>query len=229
LAESLGCRKESKDGAVGLMISQVYSDSPAEEADLRTGDVLLWLEAPERGHPVLLTPPRLGGGFAGGDNAFAGQGSNRAPWPSRGNFLTGLLATIGENTSIMIKYWRDGGVHELATAIRQAPPDQDSAAQFKDEGLGITVKEVTYEVRAALRLKPNDPGVIVAKVESGSPASRARINPFELVQAADGEPIASPAQFEEIVKKAQDDKSDQIRLTIVDRGRSRFADLKLSQ
>ena len=221
LAESLGCRKEAKDGTVGLMINQVYAGSPAEKVGLRPNDVLLWLEVPQRDHPVLLSPGRFGG--PGG-----GRGA-QAPWPSRENYMTNLLAALGENTPVKIRCWRDGKPEDVNVNIAAAPPDQDSAEQFKDEQHGITVKEVTYEVRSALRLKADDPGVVVAKIESGSSAGRARIETHEIIQAADGEPIDSPAKFESIVKKAQEDKKDQIRLTVVNRGRSRFADLKLGQ
>jgi S1-C subfamily serine protease len=69
----------------------------------------------------------------------------------------------------------------------------------------------------------------VSKVESGTPAGRARINPNEIIQAVDGERIDSPAKFEAIVQRAQEQKKDQLRLTVVDRGRSRFADLKFTQ
>ncbi len=237
LAESLGCRKESKDGTVGLMINQIYAGSPAEQIGLRTSDVLMSVEVPGRPKSIDLIPPRGGRGGSpdfsqfrrGGDGEFGGQGPTRAPWPSRNNYLTNLLAIVGADTSVRFNFWRGGKIEQVEAQIAQAPPDQDSAAQFKDEGLGITVKEITYEVRAALRLNSDDPGVIVAKVESGSPAGRARINPFEIVQAADGEPIKSLAEFESLIKKAQEEKKDQMRLTIVDRGRSRFADLKLGQ
>jgi hypothetical protein len=232
LAESLGCRKESKDGAIGVMVNQIYAGSPAEQIGLRTGDVLLSLEVPERDQPVLLTMPRGGRGqgeaaqFGGSE---AGQGSGRAPWPSQNNFLNGVLSIIGEGTELELAYWRDGKLEHVSFPVEQAPPDQDSAAQYKDEQLGITVKELTFEVRAALRMKPDDVGVVVAKVESGTPAGRARINSHEIIQAANGEPVDSPDKFESVVKKAQEQKKDQLRLTVVDRGRSRFADLKFTQ
>jgi hypothetical protein len=226
LAESLGCRKEAKDGAIGMMVNQIYPDSPAERIGLQMGDVLLSLELPERDQPVLLAMPRgRGQGETGGD----GQGASRAPWPSQNNFLNGVLTLIGEQTQLELSYWRDGKMHKANFDIELAPPDQDTAAQFKDEQVGITVKEITYEVRAALRLKPEDAGVVVSKVESGTPAGRARINPNEIIQAVDGERIDSPAKFEAIVQRAQEQKKDQLRLTVVDRGRSRFADLKFTQ
>lgn len=231
LAESMNCRKESKDGAIGIMVNQIYPGSPAERIGLRTGDVLLSLTIPERDSPVWLATPRggRGQGESGQFGGSEGQGGGRAPWPSQNNFLTGVLSILGEGTELDLAYWRDGKLEHSNFAVEQAPPDQDSAAQFKDEQLGITVKELTYEVRAALRLKPDDPGVVVSKVESGTPAGRARINPFEIIQAADGEPIDSPGKFDAIVTKAHEQKRDQLRLTIVDRGRSRFADLKFTQ
>jgi hypothetical protein len=225
LAESLSCRKESKDGSIGIMVNQIYSGSPAERIGLQTGDVLLSLEVPDRDQPVPLT--MLRGGRGQGDG---GEGAGtRAPWPSQNNFLNGVLSLIGEQTELSLAYWRDGNLQHAKFAVELAPPDQDSAAQFKDEQLGITVKEITFEVRAALRLKSEEPGVVVSKVESGTPAGRARINSHEIIQAADGELIDSPAKFESLVKKAQEQKKDQLRLTVVDRGRSRFADLKFSQ
>jgi hypothetical protein len=235
LAESLGCRKETKDGSVGLMISQIYAGSPAEQVGLRSGDVLLWLDVPERDRPVRLVSPGRGGAGRGRPDPsqfrgaeFGGQGS-RTPWPAQNNYLNSLLGTIGEDTPVKLSFWRDGKLNQLDVTIAQAPSDQDSAEQFKDESLGITVKQLTYEVRSALQLKPDDPGVVVSKVESGTAAGRARIEPFEILQAADGEPIDSPAKFEAIVKKAQEDKKEQLRLTVVKQGRSRFADLKLGQ
>jgi hypothetical protein len=233
LAESLGCRKESKDGAIGMMVSQIYPGSPAERIGLQTGDVLLSLEVPERDQPVFLMMPRGGRGQGGDASQFSGgdaaQGSGRAPWPSQNNFLTAVLSIIGEQTELALAYWRDGKMQHANFIVEQAPPDQDSAAQFKDEQIGITVKEITFEVRAALRMKPDEPGIVVAKVESGTPAGRARINPNEIIQAADGEPIDSPDKFDAVIKKAREQKKDQLRLTVVDRGRSRFADLKFTQ
>jgi hypothetical protein len=228
LAESLGCRKESKDGTIGMMVNQIYPGSPAERIGLKTGDVLLSLEVPERDQSVPLTMIR--GGRGQSEQFSSGEaGGNRAPWPSQVSFLNGVLSFLAEQTELSLAYWRDGQLQHVKFSVEMAPPDQDSAAQFKDEQLGITVKEITFEVRAALRLKPDEAGVVVAKVESGTPAGRARINAHEIIQAADGEPIDSPAKFEAIVKKAQEQKKDQLRLTVVDRGRSRFADLKFSQ
>ena len=166
-------------------------------------------------------------GMRRGEGEFGGQGGARPPWPSRNNYLTGLLAVLGAGTHVQLDVWRGGKLEHLSATIEQAPPDQDSASQYKNEQLGITVKDATYEVRTALRMKPEDPGVVVVKVESGAPAGRARVNPFEILQAADGEPIGSPEKLEQIIKRAQEEKRAQLRLTVIDRGRSRFADLKL--
>ncbi len=234
LAESLGCRRESKDGRLGLMISQIYAGSPAEQVGLRTGDVILGVDVPGRPRTIDLAPGRRGSStpdlsqlMSQGDGARSA--SSRAPWPSQENYLTTLLDIVGADTTVKLSVWRGGKLEHIETRVTQAPPDQDSAEQFKDEEIGLTVKEVTYEVRAALRLKPDDPGVVVARVESGAPAGRARINAFEIIQSADGEPINSPAEFGEIINKARAEKKDQVRLVVVDRGRSRFADLKMGQ
>ena len=78
-----------------------------------------------------------------------------------------------------------------------------SAAKYKNEKLGLTVKDVTYEVRAALRLKANEPAVVVTKVEQGTPAALARINTFELIRAVDGVSVDSVETLEKLIAEAQ--------------------------
>ena len=101
-----------------------------------------------------------------------------------------------------------------------------SAAKYKDEKLGLTAKDVTYEVRAALRLKPDEPAVVVTKVERGTPTALARINAYELIRAVDGTPVDNVATFEKLLTQAQEAKKDSVRLTVEWMGKTRLADLK---
>lgn len=64
------------------------------------------------------------------------------------------------------------------------PRDFESARKHKDEDLGLTVKELTYEMSKALNLEEDAPGVVLAKVA--------------------GEPISSLEGFAESIKKARE-------------------------
>ena len=108
-----------------------------------------------------------------------GDGAAAPTWKNRANFLTRAFDAIGVGKTVRLTYYRpaDNGKGMMLTAdykVELAPPDLESAPRWQNRKLGLTVKDVTYEVRHALNLK-DPPGVIVAKAESGSPMVIARI------------------------------------------------------
>jgi serine protease Do len=154
------------------------------------------------------------------------QMPRRRPWPSRENYLTRMLADISTGTTVKLGYIHDGQRQEREFTIEQAPRDMLSAAKYKDEKLGLTVKDVTYEVRAALRLEPNEPAVVVTKVDEGTPAALARINTYELIRAIDGESVPDVNAFQKLITAAQQQNKESVRLTVEWMGKTRLADLK---
>jgi membrane-associated protease RseP (regulator of RpoE activity) len=90
------------------------------------------------------------------------------------------------------------GLSGLASAqpARENPPvkDHKRAFFFKSIGrgyLGIQVLGLTPELRAHFGA-PEDQGVLVAKVEEGSPAAAAGIQVGDVLTAVDGKPIVGP-------------------------------------
>ena len=101
-----------------------------------------------------------------------------------------------------------------------------SAAKYKNEKLGLTMKDLTYEVRAGLQLNEDDAAVVIVAVEQGTPAALARINVYELVRAVDGQPVDNVETFEKLITEAQKAKKESVRLTVEWMGKTRLADLK---
>ena len=101
--------------------------------------------------------------------------------------------------------------------------------KYKNKDVGLTVKDVTYEVRVGLRLNKAKKAVVVSKIESGSPAQVAKIQPFELITAVDGRPVVSAEEFGNRVKAALKAKKKALRLTVDRLGQTRLADLELTQ
>jgi C-terminal processing protease CtpA/Prc len=101
-----------------------------------------------------------------------------------------------------------------------------SAAKYKNEKLGLTVKDVTYEVRTGLQLGEEEAAVVIADVEQGTPAALARIDRYELIRAVDGEPVEDVETFEKLITTAQEAEKDSVRLTVEWMGKTRLADLK---
>jgi hypothetical protein len=182
--------------------------------------------------------------------ALGMQMPRRRPWPSQDNYLNQLLGDVGQSTTVQLSYIHGTGVSRASSprseggtpptqqapawavvekefTIEQAPRDMLSAAKYKDEKLGLTAKDATYEVRAALRLKPDEPAVVVTKVERGTPTALARINAYELIRAVDGTPVDNVETLEKLITRAQEAKKDSVRLTVEWMGKTRLADLKL--
>ena len=235
MIKQMDLREPTQDGRIGLMVNRVYEGSPAARMGLAEGDILLKIAVPGAPWPIEL---RADGSDEGDgpdfDEAdipkeFAAMGyqmPRRRPWPSRDNYLTGLLGDIGRDTTVKLIYIHEARIVEKDFTIQQAPRDMVSAAKYKNEKLGLTVKDVTYEVRAALRLKPDEPCVVVTKVEQGTPAALARITVFELIRAVDGTAVDSVATFEKLIADAQKAQKDSVRVTVEWMGKTRLADIK---
>jgi len=233
LAEELKLERPTKDGQLGFLVNAVYAGSPAEKYGVKVGDILLKLKAPGMPYPIELTSlmTRQDGSYFGG---FQMDEEDTGPltrsWKNRRNFLTSALDAIGTGKKVSITYYRPAGEgHDktvtLDYTIELAPADFDSAPKWKNRKLGLTVKDVTYEIRHALNLKQADAGVVIAKVEPGSPALIARIFSNEIITRLDGRAIGSARQMRDLIGQAHKAGKEKVRLTILRLGKTRFADL----
>jgi hypothetical protein len=242
LAEHFKVEKPTKDGDLGFVVNAVYPNSPAARFGVQVGDILLKIEAASLPSPIELAsrliseggdyrPSRRYGGYTGDEEESEEEmGPVEPTWKSRRSFLTFALDKIKIGRKITLTCYRPDGkgggeVKKIDYAIEQAPVDFDSAPKWKNAKLGLTVKDVTYEIRYALGLKNDDPGLIVGNIEPGSPARVARIYPNEIITRLNDEPLRSAKQMCELVAKAKKAGQAKVRLTILRLGKTRFADL----
>jgi len=238
LAEQFNVEQPTKDGQLGFVVNAVYAGSPAAKGGIKIGDILLRIQAPGTPLPYQLLANRQRDGSWGRYRPWGG-GEMRGPaqgiWKSRTNFLTQLLDRVGIGKTVKIYYHRPsddgkgpGKTMALDYKIQQAPTDFDSAPKWKNRKLGLTVKDLTYEVRHALNLKPDDPGVIVAKTEFGSAVQTARIYTNEIITRLNDKPLTSARQMRDRIAQLCKNGEQKVRLTIVRIGKTRFADLTIT-
>ncbi len=237
LAENLKVEKPTKDGEIGIQVSQVYPGSPAERIGIESGDILLALEVPDLRYPIELRPPM--DEFQEFDygrydipeqfEAFGLEMPKKKPWRTRSNFVTGLLDVIGVGTTIEVVYYSEGEEQKAAVTLEYAPPDYASAEKFKDDEIGLTIKNLTYEVRRALKITGNESGVVVAKVKSGTYASVAGIKQYEIISSIGNEPVDDVDDFEATITDAQKAGKEKVSLRVLSMGKSRVVDLKIPE
>jgi hypothetical protein len=238
MVKQMNLRQQTQDGRIGLVVNRIYPGSPAARMGLAEGDILLRLRVPEAPWSIDLStneratyemPSDDEEGDVPEEFRTIGYRSRRSrPWPSRDNYLTRMLGDIGAGATVKLMYIHDGQQIEKDFAIEQAPPDMLAAAKYKNDKLGLTVKDMTYEVRAALHLNENDNAVVVTEIEPGTAAAMARVSQYELIRAVDGEAVDSVGTFEKLVADAQKTQKESVRVTVEWMGKTRLADLKFN-
>jgi len=230
VAEALDVSAPTRDGTRGFLVNVVHAGSPAARAGIRRDDLLLAIK--RTSGPGADAPPvdlKDGADEAGFRGHFSGsEGTADAPWSPRRNALVRLLEALDVGTTYELELWRDGASKTLSLTVELSPRDVDSALKQKDEATGLTVKELTYEVREALHLAPDAPGVLICAVEDGMAAFQARIAVNELIREMDGVGVESPEAFAKGLAQARAAGKPSVRVVVQRLDRTRFVDLRLT-
>ncbi|MPN31015.1 hypothetical protein SDC9_178486 [bioreactor metagenome] len=103
-----------------------------------------------------------------------------------------------------------------------APECYYNAKRLNVKDLGITVCNMTSEVRNYMRMAPEDPAVLVASVKPGSKASVAGIKPYEMIVKVGDTAVHNIDEF-----KAATTGKTELRLEVKRLAVSRIVNVKL--
>lgn len=201
LAEALGVQERdlTNDGRRGLIVTDIYPNSPAAKAGLKVDDILLSVQAEGETTARDLVADRDRFGGMGGWNPRMRGGTEAAPWRPTRNYLTTMLTEIGATKKVTFQYARAKEKSSVALTLEYAPTDYEIAEKSKDDALGFTVKELTYDVRYFQKLDPAAKGMVVAKVESGSKADVAKLSPLSVIHRVNDVAVQDLAHFKQLV------------------------------
>ena len=231
LARANNVSDQTRDGEMGALVSYVYPDSPAGKAGIQTGYVLLRLHVPGQPAPLEVGLGEYGSSF--GDEPFPWDRLEELPeeyfdqiprpWPPAENNLTRALTDIGFGKKFTAEFFHDGNTINKDLEITQSVPYFDSAPRYACKPLGLTLRDMTYEVRRYFQRKPDDPGVIISKIERGSKASVAGIKPFEIITHVNDTPVLTVKDFERLMQG-----QEELRLNVKRMTRDRVVKIKLA-
>ncbi|MBB5059539.1 serine protease Do [Granulicella aggregans] len=161
--------------ADGAIVSQVSPDSPAAKAGMKSGDVIRSLD----GQPII-----------------------------NGGALQVIVSQDQPGTSISLGILRDGAPQTLSVKVGEfhakaetAENDGDSSTTNAKPGkLGVSVGDLTPDLRQQLRLPDEVHGVAVQTVRPESPADEAGLAPGDVILELNRQPVASADKFVSAVR-----------------------------
>ena len=201
----------------------VYPNSPAANAGIEAGAILLTVRTPRRQSPIEIEVGRGDLGFRG---VFPWDRLDSlpeeyydqvpAPWPLIDDTLAKTLTELGIGSSYTLEYVQNGKTATAELSVSVSPPHYGNAPRFESKELGVTVRDATLEVRQYLAMDATAPGVVVATLEPGQRASIAGLRPIELITHVDDAPVTDAATFGTLIEGKKD-----LKLTVKRAGKER--------
>jgi len=211
LARLYNVSEMTRDGRTGALVSYVYADSPAAAAGVRDGDLLLRMHSDARPRPIDVSaaedPFAYWGGFPWDqydDMPEEYYDEIPPPWPTADNTVNRALRDLGFGAVVRLEVFRDGEVMMLDMHVVQSPAHYAAAARHRDEVTGLTMQDMTYEVRRYFQKDADAAGLVISGIETGSRASVAGLKPYEIVTHINDEPLHTVRDFERLLAEHTD-------------------------
>jgi len=193
--------------ASGVLVTRVWTNSPAAKAGLAVGDILMNARLAKSHRTQDLEDSESSDGFdwgaffsdLGGDDDYYAS-----PWPNVERGINMTFTAYGIGKKVVVAYIRNGERKEAEMTLEQAPVHYQTAKRIKNKDLGIIVSDMTFEVRGYFKFAEDAPGVVIAKVQPGNPAAIAGLRPLEIITHVNNEPVVGAKDFARKVKGKKD-------------------------
>ncbi|MTI17040.1 Do family serine endopeptidase [Rhodobacteraceae bacterium RKSG542] len=187
IAESLGL--ESKDGT---LIAEAQKDTPAQEAGLKSGDIILEVDG------KAIKGPRE---------------------------LAKTIAGYSPNTTVEVKFWRDGEVETVDVKLGNIPEEQKAASAEKKSGKATgtaLVESLGIELATASSQGIESDGVVVMSVEPDSPAAEKGLRKGSIITQVASKNVTTPEEVAEQVESAKEQGRKAVLLRVENNGNTMF-------
>ncbi len=192
-----------------------------------TDDMAEYWGLPKEGGVIVasLVPgsPAISAGFQRGDVITEFNG---APIRARQNQevlgFTKLVRETGVGEEVEVDFYRDGEPMTIGLTLAGRPKSANDAGEFESETFGITVRELTQDVRILMNLSEDTKGVIVRRVKPGSWAFLGGMRPGVIIMDFGGHPVTTPEEFQAAAAKVEEDKQKEVSVFCRVGSRTRF-------
>lgn len=141
--------------------------------------------------------------------------------------LRRAVEKLAPGTDVKVTVLRDKAEKTLTVNLGEAPGigGETNSPSGDEDKSGMQVQPLTPELANELGVDKDLQGVVVRKVQPGSPAYRAGVRPRDVILEIDNAPVTSVATFDKAVKQL---KSGETAIVVVQRGeRSQILEMKI--
>lgn len=181
----------------GVLVNTVLEDSPAAQAELQAGDIIL----------------------AVNDQKI------RAEKDSDLERFRDLIREQ-EDSNVWLRIFRNGQYFDKLVVLGDTPISQFLADEISNPLIGLSVKELTQDIILAKQLDWDAEGVWVSKVESAGWADVAGLQIGDLILKINERKVSGLEDFREIFKNLEGEKPEYLSLFIRRRTDTQFLFIK---
>jgi serine protease Do len=186
-----------RPGTKGVIVDEVEANSPAARAQLQQGDIITGFDG------SAVTSPE--------DLALD-------------------VANAKEGAAAKLTVWRDGREQTVDVVIGRQQPAETASAQGESSNaadLGMTLGQLTPQLRNQLGLGADAKGVYVAKVSPGGRADESGVRSGDVILRAGNEAVTTPSAASGALHRAEKDKKAAIPLLVMRNGMTYYVALQL--
>src|SRR5262249_38217598 len=186
------------DSSGGVILGGVLEGSPAAEAGLHPGDVILSVDGEDL--PIRETKD--------------------LPLMQR------RIRTAGADRDIPLRVWREGTLRDITVRLRASPTTIATAEEYENEDFGVTVRELTYDVVQNLNLDKSVRGVMVSKTDRAGWAEVSGVARGDIVRRVDDAPVTDLESMRAALEKAKRERKSEVSMLLLRNYRTRFVRVK---
>jgi len=159
----------------GALVDEVTPGGPADKAGIKIGDVIRRL------------------------NGQSVEGSEQ---------LTAMITNLNPGSEVKLDILRDGQPMTIHVTLGERPANLSAipgVGKAPSEGAlrGITVQNLTSDLRDQLSLPPNVRGVVISNLDPDSPAAQSGMQPGDVIESINRHPVNSVADFNRLAAEAK--------------------------
>jgi serine protease Do len=160
----------------GVLVQHVDAGSPADKGGVKQGDVI---------------------------RTYNGQSVDNS------DRFRSLVASTNPGTEVTLGILRDGQSLTLKVTLGEQPAGLAGAgtgqAPAESTLRGVSVQELTPSIRAQLGLGPRTRGVVISDLEPDCPAAQQGLQPGDVIESINRQPVTSVADFDRLAARATGD------------------------